>query len=310
MRSSTCSFVTRLVCSESRPGERSVRRRRSGAHPAGSVGVNLPKMLNLFRSGHEYLVEDERYVRTQFATLDMPKDQILSNLQTVLIDVCSHRPANMVRCNRCNSGAVLPTQHQGAVYTNNEHFLLQLKSSKKQFHKDVDTNLPVALNTFILIFVRSLLNSGRRPQTGRRRGDVSSESRRAKSPAGPGLLKTHNLDYYLRGGGGGGTSSWSEEVEEDQVKEEEEEEVEEEEEEDRVKEEEEEDQSSEQAEEEEEEEEEDDDVLLRHRAGSRPERSAQESDPLRSKLRHVFTERNNNSAALEIFPPLLSDETL
>ncbi|AWP07678.1 putative 39S ribosomal protein L1 mitochondrial [Scophthalmus maximus] len=61
----------------------------------GSVGVNLPKMLNLFRSGHEYLVEDERYVRTQFATLDMPKDQILSNLQTVLIDVCSHRPANM-----------------------------------------------------------------------------------------------------------------------------------------------------------------------------------------------------------------------
>lgn len=61
------------------------------------------------------------------------------------------------------------------------------------FHSPITRNVRMSLALFMFRFVRSLLNSGRRPQTGRRRGDVSSESRRAKSPAGPGLLKTHNL---------------------------------------------------------------------------------------------------------------------
>ncbi|KAM7391085.1 hypothetical protein PAMP_021801 [Pampus punctatissimus] len=60
----------------------------------GSVGVNIPKMLDLFKTGHEYLVENECYVITQIATLDFPKEHILANLQTVLMDVCSHRPAD------------------------------------------------------------------------------------------------------------------------------------------------------------------------------------------------------------------------
>ncbi|XP_026199988.1 39S ribosomal protein L1, mitochondrial [Anabas testudineus] len=61
----------------------------------GSVGINIPKMLELFKMGHEYMVESNCYVRTQIATLDMPKEHIYSNLQSILIDVCSHRPANM-----------------------------------------------------------------------------------------------------------------------------------------------------------------------------------------------------------------------
>ncbi|TMS04020.1 39S ribosomal protein L1, mitochondrial [Larimichthys crocea] len=61
----------------------------------GSVGIHIPKMLQLFKTGHEYMVESECYVRTQIATLDMPREHIFANLQTILLDVCSHRPADM-----------------------------------------------------------------------------------------------------------------------------------------------------------------------------------------------------------------------
>lgn len=102
----------------------------------GSVGVNIPKMLELFKFGHDYMVEKDCYVRTQIATvrlktqhvtvfeeelkhmseeslfkshrriffftpffsssqLDMASEHIFANLQTILIDVCSHRPADM-----------------------------------------------------------------------------------------------------------------------------------------------------------------------------------------------------------------------
>nr|XP_046242092.1 39S ribosomal protein L1, mitochondrial [Scatophagus argus] len=61
----------------------------------GSVGVHIVKMLELFKTGHEYMVESDCYVRTQIATLDMPKEHIFANLQTILTDVCSHRPADM-----------------------------------------------------------------------------------------------------------------------------------------------------------------------------------------------------------------------
>uniref|UniRef100_A0A8C6U1Q5 Large ribosomal subunit protein uL1m n=1 Tax=Neogobius melanostomus TaxID=47308 RepID=A0A8C6U1Q5_9GOBI len=61
----------------------------------GSVGVNIPKMLDLFKMGHEYIVEDNCYVRTQIATLDMPSEHIMENLQTIITDVCSHKPASL-----------------------------------------------------------------------------------------------------------------------------------------------------------------------------------------------------------------------
>ncbi|XP_060739118.1 39S ribosomal protein L1, mitochondrial [Tachysurus vachellii] len=59
----------------------------------GSVGVNIPKMLQLFKSGHEYTVERDTYVYTQVGTLDMPKEHIIDNMQVIVQDVASHKPA-------------------------------------------------------------------------------------------------------------------------------------------------------------------------------------------------------------------------
>lgn len=35
----------------------------------GSVGIHIPKMLALFKTGHEYMVESDCYIRTQIATV-------------------------------------------------------------------------------------------------------------------------------------------------------------------------------------------------------------------------------------------------
>ncbi|KAK3538782.1 hypothetical protein QTP86_015908, partial [Hemibagrus guttatus] len=59
----------------------------------GSVGVNIPKMLQLFKSGHEYMVERDTYVYTQVGTLDMPTEHILDNMRVIIQDVASHKPA-------------------------------------------------------------------------------------------------------------------------------------------------------------------------------------------------------------------------
>ncbi|XP_028271114.1 large ribosomal subunit protein uL1m isoform X2 [Parambassis ranga] len=61
----------------------------------GSVSSNIAQMLKLFQGGHQYFVESECFIRTQIATLDMPTEHIFANLQTVLTDVCSHRPADL-----------------------------------------------------------------------------------------------------------------------------------------------------------------------------------------------------------------------
>lgn len=36
---------------------------------SGSVGTNIPKMLQMFKTGHEYMVEGECFVRTKIATV-------------------------------------------------------------------------------------------------------------------------------------------------------------------------------------------------------------------------------------------------
>ncbi|XP_056312972.1 39S ribosomal protein L1, mitochondrial [Danio aesculapii] len=58
----------------------------------GTVGINIPRMLELFKTGHEYMVEDI-YVNTEVASLDMPKEHILENIHTIVKDVASHKPA-------------------------------------------------------------------------------------------------------------------------------------------------------------------------------------------------------------------------
>ncbi|KAL7839584.1 hypothetical protein SRHO_G00262420 [Serrasalmus rhombeus] len=59
----------------------------------GSVGVNILKMLELFKTGHEYMVERDCYVVTQVAVLNMPKEHILDNMRAIVQDVASHKPA-------------------------------------------------------------------------------------------------------------------------------------------------------------------------------------------------------------------------
>lgn len=54
-------------------------------------------MLELFKTGHEIRVDEERenFLSTQIATLDMSSDQIATNLQAVINEVCKHRPLNL-----------------------------------------------------------------------------------------------------------------------------------------------------------------------------------------------------------------------
>lgn len=47
---------------------------------SGSVGINIPKMLELFKSGHEYVVESDCFVRTQIATVRRNKLCALSRV--------------------------------------------------------------------------------------------------------------------------------------------------------------------------------------------------------------------------------------
>nr|AAF87327.1 BM022 [Homo sapiens] len=62
-----------------------------------SIGRDIPKMLELFKNGHEIKVDEERenFLQTKIATLDMSSDQIAANLQAVINEVCRHRPLNL-----------------------------------------------------------------------------------------------------------------------------------------------------------------------------------------------------------------------
>ncbi|XP_055967300.1 large ribosomal subunit protein uL1m [Sorex fumeus] len=62
-----------------------------------SIGRDIPKMLELFKTGHEIKVDEERenFLQTKIAILDMPSDQIIANLQAVINEVCRHRPLSL-----------------------------------------------------------------------------------------------------------------------------------------------------------------------------------------------------------------------
>ncbi|XP_062964494.1 large ribosomal subunit protein uL1m [Cynocephalus volans] len=62
-----------------------------------SIGRDIPKMLELFKTGHEIKVDEERenFLATKIATLDMSSDQIAANLQAVINEVCRHRPLSL-----------------------------------------------------------------------------------------------------------------------------------------------------------------------------------------------------------------------
>ncbi|XP_037536089.1 39S ribosomal protein L1, mitochondrial [Nematolebias whitei] len=86
----------------------------------GMVGVDIPKMLNLFKTGHGFMVENECVVQTQVAMLNMPNEHILANLKTIMAEVCSHRPADM---GPFVEQATLSSQTSEAIFFNSDDVL-------------------------------------------------------------------------------------------------------------------------------------------------------------------------------------------
>ncbi|NWI28409.1 RM01 protein, partial [Sula dactylatra] len=68
-------------------------RRKYPSTKRNSLGNDIPKMLQLFREGLEYVVEDEHLIKTRIARLDMPTEQIIANLKTVIHDICTFKPS-------------------------------------------------------------------------------------------------------------------------------------------------------------------------------------------------------------------------
>ncbi|KAM5340172.1 large ribosomal subunit protein uL1m [Glossophaga mutica] len=62
-----------------------------------SIGRDIPKMLELFKTGHEIRVDEERenFLETKIATLNMSSAEIAANLQAVISEVCRHRPLDL-----------------------------------------------------------------------------------------------------------------------------------------------------------------------------------------------------------------------
>ncbi|XP_043968382.1 39S ribosomal protein L1, mitochondrial [Gambusia affinis] len=95
----------------------------------GSVTNNISQALELFKMGHEYLVESDCFVRTQIATLDMPSEQILANLQAIVTDVCSHRPASL---GPFVERAIMSSQTSEAVWFRPESVLPEAAQTDEQ----------------------------------------------------------------------------------------------------------------------------------------------------------------------------------
>ncbi|XP_010115727.1 PREDICTED: 39S ribosomal protein L1, mitochondrial, partial [Chlamydotis macqueenii] len=69
-------------------------RRKYPSTKRNSLGHDIPKMVQLFREGLEYVVQDERVIKTRIARLDMPTEQIVANLKTVIHDICTFKPSS------------------------------------------------------------------------------------------------------------------------------------------------------------------------------------------------------------------------
>ncbi|XP_068089667.1 large ribosomal subunit protein uL1m [Hyperolius riggenbachi] len=86
----------------------------------GSVGYDIANMLKLFQTCYEYIVEDNGLVRTKIATLDMPGEHIIANIDTLLKDVCEHKPLEF---GPFVKQAILASATSEALYINFQSFL-------------------------------------------------------------------------------------------------------------------------------------------------------------------------------------------
>ncbi|XP_008110343.1 large ribosomal subunit protein uL1m isoform X2 [Anolis carolinensis] len=59
----------------------------------GSISYDVAEMVGFFKLCHEYsLLENDDFIHTTIATLDMPNEQIVANLDAVIKDVCKYKP--------------------------------------------------------------------------------------------------------------------------------------------------------------------------------------------------------------------------
>ncbi|XP_035513963.1 39S ribosomal protein L1, mitochondrial [Morone saxatilis] len=99
----------------------------------GSVSINIPELLEFFKASHEYQVENDCFVRTQIAMLDMPKEHIFANLKAVLMNVCSHRPANM---GPFIERAIIASHTSEALWFNSEDIVRKPAEKKEEKEED------------------------------------------------------------------------------------------------------------------------------------------------------------------------------
>ncbi|XP_034027092.1 39S ribosomal protein L1, mitochondrial [Thalassophryne amazonica] len=95
----------------------------------GTVGVDIPKMVEVFKTGYEYQVDHQCYIITQIATLDMPTDHIFANLQAILTDACSHRPAEF---GPFIQGAIIASHTSEALCFKTEDVLQQPEEEQQE----------------------------------------------------------------------------------------------------------------------------------------------------------------------------------
>ncbi|MBN3311185.1 RM01 protein, partial [Amia calva] len=67
------------------PLKNKLRKKFPKSNRAGSVGTNIPKMLELFKTGHEYVVEKDCYITTQIATVGLQLNFLLLYLEYMCI---------------------------------------------------------------------------------------------------------------------------------------------------------------------------------------------------------------------------------
>ncbi|XP_010215847.1 PREDICTED: 39S ribosomal protein L1, mitochondrial, partial [Tinamus guttatus] len=67
-------------------------RRKYPSARRNSMGQDIPKMLQFFKEGLEYAVQDEHLIKTRIARLDMPTEQVVANLKAVIQDIYTFKP--------------------------------------------------------------------------------------------------------------------------------------------------------------------------------------------------------------------------
>ncbi|XP_060043896.1 large ribosomal subunit protein uL1m isoform X2 [Erinaceus europaeus] len=62
-----------------------------------SIGRDIPKMLELFKTGQEIKVDEEKenFLNAKIATLDMPDNQIVANMKALINEVCKHKALSL-----------------------------------------------------------------------------------------------------------------------------------------------------------------------------------------------------------------------